>query len=94
MLPKQQSPRNTLARESTTAPQEILVTHSLWTRLRATTDRYGRIVVVGIGDADAIGDMVGAGCAVAAASDVAPAARAPTRTMPINQRFMEIASSL
>jgi hypothetical protein len=45
------------------------------------------MVDIGVGDADAIGDVVGTGCAVAA-TVVAPAMQAPTRMMPANHRFM------
>lgn len=44
-------------------------------------------MVIGVGEADAIGDVVGTGCAVAA-SDVAPAMNAPAKTSPKNHRFM------
>ena len=44
-------------------------------------------MVIGVGDADAIGDVVGTGWAVAA-NDVAPAMNAPAKTSPKNHRFM------
>jgi hypothetical protein len=76
--------------KSTSAPQEILVTHSfIDTNAAKTADSYGRIVVIGVGDAEAIGDTVGVGTGCAPATNgVAPATKAPARTIPTNHRFM------
>lgn len=46
-----------------------------------------------MGDIDAIGDIVGTGCAVAAPA-VAPATMVPTSKSPVNQRFMRYSPSL
>lgn len=72
--------------ESTRAPQEIAVTHKLSTRA-TRGGGYGRIVVAGVGDGDTIGDMVGAGWAVAA-TVVAPTMHELARMRPTNHRFM------
>jgi hypothetical protein len=55
----QEVPCNKLGAASTSAPQEISVTHSLWTRRGRAV--YGRIVVAGVGDAVTIGDTIGDG---------------------------------
>jgi hypothetical protein len=89
MLPKQQHACNTFDVESTRAPQEIVVTHSLSTSKRVLHHAYGRIVVIGVGEADAIGEPLGMGCAVAEIA-VAPATKAPARMMPTNHRFIEL----
>ncbi len=49
------------------------------------------MVVIGVGEGETIGDMVGTGCALAAIV-VAPAMNAPARTMPANHRFMKLSS--
>jgi quinolinate synthase len=49
---------------------------------------YTRIVGIGVGVAEAIGDGVAIGCAVAA-SVVAPATQTPARTIPTNHRFID-----
>jgi hypothetical protein len=54
---------------------------------RLRSRRYGRIVEAGVGDGETIGDIVGAGWAVAA-TVVAPALHAPARMMPANHRFI------
>lgn len=104
MLSKQHAGCNSVTESSTTAPQEIVIAHSLSTR--AARLRQGFIVEVG--DADAIGAAVPIGSVVAigaiddigdadgagetgcafAASAVAPATSVPAQISPANQRFM------
>jgi hypothetical protein len=80
---------NILNLESTRTPQDISVTHSFIDTNAAKPPIYGRIVVIGVGDADAIGDTVGGGTGCAPATKgVAPATKAPARTIPTNHRLM------
>ena len=50
---------------------------------------YGCIVAIGVGDAEAMGDIVGVGCADAL-SAVAPAISAAARIRPTNHLFIEL----
>jgi hypothetical protein len=82
--------------ESTRAPQEILVTHSLSTKPGwFNAKHYGRIVVTGVGEADTIGDTSGDGVPIGCAWAInvpVPASDIPARTSPINQRFIPFSS--
>jgi hypothetical protein len=62
MLSKQHAGCNSITESSTTAPQEIVIAHSLSTR-GGLGSRQG--LIVDIGDADAIGAIVPIGAAVA-----------------------------
>jgi hypothetical protein len=96
MLPKRATACNRFFSESTRASQENSVTHSLSTARAASRGAaplvYGRIVVIGVGDAETIGDAEGIGWALVA-SVVAPATQAPRRTIAANHRFMTNLSS-
>jgi hypothetical protein len=56
---------------------------------------YGRIVLMGVGDADAIGETVGWGTGCAPATNgVAAAMKPPARTIPMSHPFIKHSPSL